>query len=175
MPDNLTISHVVIDVDGTLTDGSINMTSLGKSFKSFSVDDHDAIKLARWAGLKVFFISGDSLGFDLASQRVEHMGGRLCLVSSGHARIKWISDMCSVDNTLYIGDGIFDSIIFKAVGFSASFSNSLPHVRATANYVSPYSGGSRGVADILLFFISKARGMSVADLIERYMTKGSLD
>ena len=173
--DRVSINFVVIDVDGTLTDGSVNTSILGKAFKSFCVDDHDAINLARWAGLKIFFISGDSSGFDIASQRIRHMGGELHLVSSGHARIKWIQEMCDIDKTLYIGDGIFDNIIFNAVGFSASFSNSLPHVKVAADYVSSYAGGSRGVADILLSVISKASGMDPSELIEQYMSKDNSD
>ena len=49
---------IVMDVDGTLTDGSINITDSGELFKSFNVKDGLGIKNARQHNIMTAIITG---------------------------------------------------------------------------------------------------------------------
>ena len=55
-------SNLILDLDGVLTDGKFLYSKAGKSYKAFSVDDHDGIKLVQ-NFLDVHVISADSSGF----------------------------------------------------------------------------------------------------------------
>ncbi|MGB0405035.1 MAG: 3-deoxy-D-manno-octulosonate 8-phosphate phosphatase, partial [Fusobacterium sp.] len=52
------IKLIVLDVDGTLTDGKLYIDNLGNEMKSFDVKDGLAISQAIKQGLKVAIITG---------------------------------------------------------------------------------------------------------------------
>ena len=53
----MNIKLLVLDVDGTLTDGGVYVTAKGDHFKRFNAKDGMGIKLAEKAGIKVGIIS----------------------------------------------------------------------------------------------------------------------
>ena len=55
---------LIIDVDGTMTNGQIIYSAKGKQLKFFSTDDNDALNLMR-KFMKIIFISADKRGLKL--------------------------------------------------------------------------------------------------------------
>ena len=108
----ITPRYLVLDLDGVLTDGKFAYSSDGKVLKHFGVDDHDGIKLVQ-KFLDVHIISADSSGFEISKRRVvKDMNLPLTLVSI-ESRLEWIKMNFGLDNTIYMGDGIFDKSIFS--------------------------------------------------------------
>ena len=52
------IRLLVLDVDGTLTDGGLYLDATGNELKKFSVRDGAGLTLARTAGIKVMILTG---------------------------------------------------------------------------------------------------------------------
>jgi 3-deoxy-D-manno-octulosonate 8-phosphate phosphatase (KDO 8-P phosphatase) len=56
------IKMIIMDVDGTLTDGSLLLLPDGQELKSYNVKDGTGVLLARLAGLKTAIITGKISG-----------------------------------------------------------------------------------------------------------------
>ena len=145
---------LILDVDGVLTDGAIYYSDAGKVLKRFGPDDNDAIGLL--AGrLPVHAISGDKRGFPITRRRVQDdMGLPLDLVSTLH-RVDWMAERWPLDSVIYMGDGIFDAVVFGAVGYSIAPADADPLARAHADYVTERRGGDRAVAEACLHVLAK--------------------
>ncbi len=83
-----TVSLVLFDVDGVLTDGLLQVTADGEFMKSFHVHDGVAIALLRAHGIRTGVLSGRhsdalawrarQLGVDVVGDRLRRQGCRLC-------------------------------------------------------------------------------------------------
>ena len=136
----------ILDVDGVLTSGSFFYSKEGKVLKLFGPDDNDGLKLINQK-LEILFITGDKKGFDISKRRsVDDMGYPLFLVSTIN-RVSWIKERYNLNEVIYMGDGIFDSMVMKEVGYSIAPSNGDDYTKLCANYVTKRSGGDRAVAE----------------------------
>lgn len=145
---------LILDVDGVLTDGAMYYSETGKVLKRFGPDDHDAIRLLT-DRLPVHVISGDKRGFPITRRRVQDdMGLPLDLVSTLH-RVDWIAGRWPLDSVIYMGDGIFDAVVFDAVGYAIAPADADPLARRLANYVTERRGGDRAVAEACLHILAK--------------------
>ncbi|OGQ92797.1 MAG: phosphatase [Deltaproteobacteria bacterium RIFOXYA12_FULL_61_11] len=157
---------LVLDVDGVLTTGQFLYTAEGKVMKVFGPDDHDALMLLR-RHLPVHAVTGDRRGLPITRCRVEHdMGLPLELVGTT-GRVEWIAGRYDLDRTIYMGDGIFDGTVFKAVGYAIATADALPQVKARAHFVTTRRGGERAVAEACLHLLERFYGLSgdPADLL----------
>ena len=144
----------ILDVDGVLTTGQFLYTSDGKFAKVFGPDDNDALKLIE-PYLEILFVTGDRKGFEISKRRiVSDMGYKLELVST-IKRIDWIEDRYSMEDVIYMGDGIFDHYVMKKVGYSIAPFNADPLAIEYADYVTRRSSGERAVAEACLHILSK--------------------
>ncbi|MEM7228990.1 MAG: HAD hydrolase family protein [Planctomycetota bacterium] len=142
----------VIDVDGVMTDGKSYYTADGKVMKTFGPDDHDGICLLR-DHLDIQFVSGDRRGFEISAARIARdMGFPLELVSSVR-RADWIAERWPLDQTIYMGDGIFDDAVLRAVGYGIAPANGDTRARDAADFVTQRSGGDRAVAEACLHIL----------------------
>jgi 3-deoxy-D-manno-octulosonate 8-phosphate phosphatase (KDO 8-P phosphatase) len=152
--------YLILDLDGVLTDGKFLYSKSGKSYKAFSVDDHDGIKLVQ-NFLDVHIISADSRGFEISKRRVvKDMNLSLTLVSI-EDRLDWIKRNFGLDNTIYMGDGIFDKAIFQEVYYAIAPSSALKEVRRAADFVTTSKGGERSVAEACLHIAKKFFGLKL--------------
>ena len=152
--------YLILDLDGVLTDGKFLYSKSGKSYKAFSVDDHDGIKLVQ-NFLDVHIISADSRGFEISKRRVvKDMNLSLTLVSI-EDRLDWIKRNFGLDNTIYMGDGIFDKVIFQEVYYAIAPSSALKEVRRAADFVTTAKGGERSVAEACLHIAKKFFGLKL--------------
>ncbi len=145
---------LIIDVDGVMTDGSFLYSETGKFAKRFSADDHDGLSLLK-RFMEIVFVTGDRRGFRISHKRIaEDMLMPLELVSTTD-RLAWIQSRWNPGDVVYIGDGIFDGLVFKGVGYSISVANALGPTRKMANFVTTRSGGDRAVAEAALHLLER--------------------
>lgn len=136
----------ILDVDGVLTTGNFLYSIEGKIFKVFGPDDNDALSLLK-PFIKIQFISGDKIGFEISKKRiVNDMGYNLDFVSTKN-RIEWIKKYFNPDEVIYMGDGIFDHLVMREVGYGIAPVNADQNAKLAANYVTSRSGGDRAVSE----------------------------
>lgn len=145
---------LILDVDGVLTDGAFYYSETGKVMKRFGADDHDAIVLLK-RFIPVHVITGDKRGMPITRRRVaEDMKLPLDLVSTLH-RVDWIAQRWPLESVVYMGDGIFDGVVFRAVGYAIATADGDPLARRLANYVTERRGGERAVAEACLHLMER--------------------
>lgn len=146
--------HFVLDLDGVFTDGSFHYSKSGKAYKVFGPDDHDAIlQISKIISVQV--VTADTTGFDISRKRIESdMGLSLTLVPARSRAIE-LSKMLDLSSCIYMGDGIFDSLVFKEVFYSIAPANSLYQTRVSASFVTQSRGGDRAVAEACLHIAQK--------------------
>ena len=146
---------LIIDIDGVMTNGSFGYTDKGKFIKFFSADDNDALKILHDYIEKIIFVTGDKRGFNISRKRIaQDMGFEIKLVST-IKRVEWIKKKFKQKKIIYMGDGIFDPLVFKFVEYSISVANALPQVKKHAHYVTKRSGGDRAVAEAVIHILKK--------------------
>ncbi len=150
----MTITNLILDVDGVLTTGQFLYTSEGKFSKVFGPHDNDGIKLLS-KFIPIQAISADHRGFHITKKRVgEDMGLQLDLVSEG-SRLAWLKNNFELSHVVYMGDGIFDAEIFDHVGYSIAPANAFYLARDKAHYVTQTRSGEGAVAEACLHIIDK--------------------
>ena len=148
---------LILDVDGVLTDGKIYSSQEGKLFKVFGPDDHDAINLIR-EKLRVVVVSADERGFSITKRRVEgDMGLELFLIGAKE-RVQWVANRFNPTETVYMGDGIYDALVFDLVGYSMAPSNAFIATRNKANFVTQCKGSEGAVAEACVHLLDRFFG-----------------
>ena len=135
----------IIDVDGVLNTGQFLYDVSGKKFKIFGPDDSDALKILN-KYIKILFISGDKRGFNISKKRVIDMGFDIKLVDT-LSRYEWIQKNYKSDEVIYMGDGIFDYLVFKKVYYSICPSNADMNCLKFASFVTARNGGERALSE----------------------------
>ncbi len=148
------IKNFIFDVDGVLTDGKFYYTNQGKIMKIFGDADNDALSiLSKYCHIEM--VTGDKRGFDISKKRVEEdMGYKISLVST-FDRLKWISKRFDLEQTVYMGDGIFDPFVFKGVNYSICPNNGFYNTKKYADYVTKSNGSEGAVAEAILHVLDK--------------------
>ncbi len=144
------LKDFIIDVDGVLTTGQFLYSTKGKIFKIFGPDDNDALSLIN-DKINIRFISADKNGFEISKKRiVNHMGYKLDLVSNIN-RLDWFKmKFKDLNSVIYMGDGIFDHVVMKSVGYSIAPKNADRVAKLAADFVTKRNGGDRAVAEACL-------------------------
>ncbi|MBF0562680.1 MAG: HAD hydrolase family protein [Alphaproteobacteria bacterium] len=142
----------ILDVDGVMTTGQFFYTAEGKAMKVFGPDDHDGLSLLK-PYLEIRFVTGDAKGFDISRRRiVADMKFQLDLVSTVK-RLAWIAEHYDPRTVIYMGDGIFDHYVMRAVGYAIAPANADRNAKESANYVTERLGGDRAVAEASLHIL----------------------
>ena len=137
--------YFVIDVDGVLTDGKFYYTAEGKVMKKFGPDDADALSILRHK-LTIHMISGDKRGFSITKKRIDDMKYPVDLVST-FDRIKWMKERFDLNKTIFMGDGIYDALVFKEVAYSIVPANAFYKTKELADFVTKARGSECAVAE----------------------------
>lgn len=144
----------LLDVDGVLTTGHFLYSSEGKAYKIFGPDDHDGLLLLK-PHLEIRFVTGDRKGLPISQKRiVDHMKMPLDLVSTIQ-RIDWIREQYDPADVIYMGDGIFDTYVFDAVGYSICPANGFYRTKERADHVTRAAAGDRAVAEACLHILER--------------------
>ena len=154
MGTNRVLENFVIDVDGVMTDGKFHYSIDGKVMKVFGPDDGDALHILS-NYLTIHFITGDKRGFGITKKRiVDDMGYPLDLVST-FERSVWIKQRYNPEKTVYMGDGIFDPLVFADVGYGIAPANASLEVAQAAHYVTTRKGAEGAVAEACFYLLRR--------------------
>ena len=166
---NEKLRFLVMDVDGTLTDGKIYIAEYGEYFKAFDVKDgcgiHDI--LPRLGIVPVIITGGRSqvilanrcreLGIAELHQECTDKLKALMQVLSAHSEKD--GEQHSLKNVAYIGDDITDLPCMEQVkasgGIVACPADAVDEVKAVADFVSVRIGGSGAVREFIGFLEKK--------------------
>jgi 3-deoxy-D-manno-octulosonate 8-phosphate phosphatase (KDO 8-P phosphatase) len=149
------IKMVLMDVDGTLTDGTLAVLPDGEEIKSYNVRDGMGVLLAQLAGLKVGIITGKtSKGLEKRAERL-----KISEIYQGVIDKKKVLNEILERNRLmpedvaYIGDDLGDLEVIKSVGFSAAVADAHPIIRKSAHYVCKNRGGGGAFREFIEYII----------------------
>lgn len=115
----MSLKLVILDIDGVMTDGTKMYGLDGKCFaKKYCDKDFTAIKRFKVAGINVCFLSGDSI---VNKKMAKNRNTDFYLVK-GKDKVDLLPDICYIydvtpEETLYIGDDLFDFKITDAVRY----------------------------------------------------------
>lgn len=161
--------NLILDADGVFTDGKFYYTTEGKVMKQYGPDDADAISLIRDT-MHIHVISGDKRGFAITKKRMDDMKLPIDQVST-FERLDWIQERFNLEETIYMGDGIYDAIVFKGVAYSIAPANAFPTTKKHANYITKAKGGEGAVAEAILHIFEKF--FEPLDILNNDLSKGS--
>ena len=154
------ISLLVLDVDGVLTDGGLWIDPNGLLQKRFDVRDGLGIRLLQQAGLQIVFMSGGHGG--ATEVRAHQLGIHSCLVSVKDKYValeKLQSDLSvSPSHTAFVGDDLNDLVSRNLVDLFITPADACSAVRRNADIVLSRRGGDGAVRE-LAEYILKARGL----------------
>jgi 3-deoxy-D-manno-octulosonate 8-phosphate phosphatase (KDO 8-P phosphatase) len=154
------IKLIVLDVDGTMTDGAIYIGSNQEEIKKFNVKDGAGISLAQSAGIEFMLLTGRSSG--CVEKRAEEL--RIKHVAQGvHNKVEYLREFCTrnnllVENVAYIGDDLNDLPAMRYAGISACPSDAVEEVQNYCDFVLPRKGGA-GVVRVFIEMVLKEKGL----------------
>lgn len=164
------LKNLILDVDGVFTDGKFYYSIEGKIMKKFGPEDNDGLSLLK-DKLYIHAISGDKRGFPITKKRIaEDMQLPLDLVST-YDRLSWIKSKFDLSETIYMGDGIYDSLVFKEVAYSIAPANAFFKTKERADFITNARGGEGAVAEASLHILEKF--FEPFDLCNHTFQKGS--
>ncbi|WP_068467955.1 KdsC family phosphatase [Candidatus Protochlamydia phocaeensis] len=144
------IRLLVLDIDGTLTDGGMYYSAEGDTLKRFFVQDGMGLTLLQRAGIEIAFMTSELspivsarakklkvkhviLGCQAKRQALEELAEKLAL---------------SLEQIAYMGDDVNDEAPMLIAGFRACPSNAVPLILAIADYVCEKAGGQGAVREV---------------------------
>jgi len=156
------IRFLVMDVDGTLTDGKIYMSQEGELFKAFDIKDGYGVKcLLPEANIIPVVITARNSR--IVENRCREMGvtelyqGKMDKYATSLEVLNKYSELDNTEYTLanvaYIGDDLLDlqcmMPIKEAGGFVGCPNDAIDAVRDIANYIAVKNAGNGAVREII--------------------------
>lgn len=153
------IKILAMDVDGTMTDGTLYITARGEEFKSFNVCDGLGIKSLQEKGIIPIILTGRKS--PIVNRRAEELGIKIVFQEVKDKR-KALMEFCkkneiNVSEVAYIGDDINDLAAISECGLSACPHDAHKKVRQAVDYVCEKCGG-RGAVREFIDYISEIIG-----------------
>lgn len=145
------IKTFVFDVDGVLTDGSIQISTSGELLRTMNIKDGYALKLAQNSGYTVCIISGGKN--EGVRKRLQGLGitDIYLGVSDKVEQMDEFFDIYDIkpEEVLYMGDDIPDYYPMKLVGLPCCPQDAAAEVKEISLYVSHKNGGEGCVRDVI--------------------------
>ena len=146
------IKMLVMDVDGTLTDGCIYMGPQGEAMKAFNAQDGYGIaQILPKLGITPVIITGRS------SQILENRAAELKITQLHqgiHDKLTLLQKIAQElgaeqQGVAYIGDDLNDLDCIRWCGFTGCPADAVPEIRAAVNFVSSKTGGRGAVREFV--------------------------
>lgn len=151
------IKMLVLDVDGTLTDGKIYMSANGELMKAFNIKDGYALVHLCKQGIEPIIITGRSS--EIVKRRCEELGIRE--LHQGVAnKVECLKEVCkkkgiTTKRCAYIGDDVNDIDCMMLCGHKAAPADAMKSVREVVDYVCEARGGEGAVREYCDYIIEK--------------------
>lgn len=144
---------ILMDVDGTLTDGSLFVLPDGREIKSYHVRDGMGILMARLAGFKTGIITGKtSEGLKIRAEKLKITELYQGIIYKKQVFFE-ILDKHSLqaEETAYIGDDLGDLPVIKLVGFSGAVADAHAEIMKHSHFICQQPGGKGAVREFIEF------------------------
>ncbi|MBM4013644.1 MAG: 3-deoxy-D-manno-octulosonate 8-phosphate phosphatase [Planctomycetes bacterium] len=150
---------LVMDVDGTLTDGSILLAESGEELKPFHSRDGIGLKLWKLAGHESAFITARHS--KSVTRRAGEVGVRDVVLGSADKGAS-LRTLCTkrgvtLDQVAFMGDDLQDLSALMISGVSIAVADAPPEVRERVDHVTKARGGDAAVREAIEMIL-KAQG-----------------
>ncbi len=161
------IELIVLDVDGTLTDGNIIYTSNGDEIKNFDVKD--GLAIASWTkrlNKKVAIITGRTS--ILVEKRAKELG--ISYIYQGiDNKDEILEDILKKENITWenvagIGDDLNDYKMLQKVGLSFCVADAVLDIKENVNVITKNNGGYGAVREMIEYIINRDKLTKLKDL-----------
>jgi 3-deoxy-D-manno-octulosonate 8-phosphate phosphatase (KDO 8-P phosphatase) len=147
----MSIELIVLDVDGTMTNGEITYTAKGDEIKSFCVKDGLAISSWIKLGKKVAIITGRTS--KIVQQRANELGVKY-LYQGVNNKKEVLSNLLkelnlTIDNVASIGDDLNDYTMLKSSKISFVPNNASSYIKDIADIILSKNGGNGAVREMI--------------------------
>lgn len=156
------IKHLVMDVDGTLTDGKIYMGENGECCKAFNIKDGYGIgNLLAPAGIQPVIITGRES--QMVRNRCKELGIQL-LYQKIHDKVACLNGILAergltYANVAYIGDDLNDYVCMEKIrsngGLTGCPRDAAEAVISLCDFVSSKNGGDGAVREFIEWLVTK--------------------
>jgi 3-deoxy-D-manno-octulosonate 8-phosphate phosphatase (KDO 8-P phosphatase) len=150
---------LLLDVDGVLTDGLVQIEGGGRESKAFSIRDGAAIVWAQRAGLQVGLLSGRPS--EATTRRAAELGIGIVIQHGQDKREPFqallVERGFDADEVAYMGDDLLDLPVLGRVGLAAAPADAAPEVRERVHWVSARRGCDGAIRE-LVELVLKAQG-----------------
>lgn len=148
---------IAMDVDGTMTDGTINIGPNGELFKTFDIKDGSGITDAEQKYGTIFAVitgrNSEIVSYRCAELKISeiHQG-----ISDKKAILIEIMEKYGIkpEESAYIGDDLIDLECMKMVGFPMAPADAVPEIKKSVRYTSNFPGGHGAIRDCIDYLIS---------------------
>lgn len=150
------VRMLVMDVDGTLTDGTVFVLPDGEEVKSYNVKDGLGILLAHMAGIRTAIITGKTS--KSLEKRAEKL--RIAEIHQGILDKKFALEEIMkkyglvADEVAYIGDDLADLEVIRTVGLAAAVADAHPEIKKHSHYICRENGGRGAVRELIEFILT---------------------
>lgn len=143
------IKILVMDVDGTLTDGKVFYSGKGEEMKKFSLRDGMGIELLRKGGIESAILTSENS--PIVQARAEKLKIEYVLLGSRNKK-KHLENLAknlslNMDEVAYIGDDINDIFAIRSSGASACPADAAEEVKKEVDYVCKTNAGDGAVRE----------------------------
>lgn len=147
------IKLILLDVDGTMTDGGVYILPDGTQMKRFFAQDGEGIRRAVDMGIEVGIISAAGLAKDIILQRAKILN-----VTRVHAERsskivvakKWAEELkLSPEQVAYMGDDIIDAEVMQWSGVACAPKNAHMSALNVADYITEKEAGFGAVREFI--------------------------
>lgn len=145
------IRTFVFDVDGVLTDGTVQLLPNGEQSRKMNIRDGYALQLAVKKGYRIAVISGgrsesvitrlNGLGITDIFTGVNNKQEKLEDYAFEHD-LRW-------EEVLFMGDDIPDYRAMQLCGLPVCPGDAAPEIKSISKYISPVAGGQGCVRDVI--------------------------
>ncbi|MCM2275870.1 MAG: HAD hydrolase family protein [Candidatus Didemnitutus sp.] len=144
------IQLFAMDVDGVLTDGTVQISSDGSEAKTFSILDGMGLVRLRRAGIATAWISGRPSG--ATTRRAEELQIPY-LVQGRTDKLEALQELArqlglAANEICYMGDDDIDTLAIAWAGIGIAPQQAMPSALKAADYVPPRAAGHGAVREV---------------------------
>jgi 3-deoxy-D-manno-octulosonate 8-phosphate phosphatase (KDO 8-P phosphatase) len=144
------IQLLILDVDGTLTDGLIYYGNSGEVLKAFHVHDGLGMHLLKKAGIEIAIITAKQS--DAVAHRMKELGLTHVYLGCSDKRPTYNelkSKLNLQDNNIaYVGDDLPDLCLMQQAGVSFTLKNAPSRMHQYADYITQKKSGRGAIREI---------------------------
>jgi 3-deoxy-D-manno-octulosonate 8-phosphate phosphatase (KDO 8-P phosphatase) len=163
------IQLLLMDCDGVLTDGRIELVGSDDEQKTFHVRDGHGIVMLHRAGVSTGIISGRTS--TLLVRRAAELGMSFVRQGTHNKTVDYaeVLEHAGIEpsRTAFIGDDVTDIPLMLRSGLAVAVADAVPETKEAAHYVTSLPGGFGAVREVCELIL-KAQGRWT-ELMQRYL------